>query len=146
MNIQCQDNRSDKDFDAVKSELANEPYNVILTTCDADRHVEVIERMIRFVKERVRAVRLDMPFRKIPKRLVIEMVERVVILLNSIPREGGIHQILSPREIVTEKRFHCPEWPIGQYGQGMIGGTNSIEKERSVDILYLGRNDNGSGH
>ena len=87
-----------------------------------------------------------MPFKKIPKRLVIEMIERVIILLNSIPREGGIHQILSPREIVTGKRFHCPEWPIGQYGQGMTGGTNSIKKERSVDVLYLGRNDNRSGH
>ena len=74
------------------------------------------------------------------------MVERVIILLNSIPREGGIHQILSPREIVTGKRFQCPEWPIGQYGQGMTGGTNSIAKERSIAVLYLGRNDNGSGH
>ena len=81
-------------------------------------------------------------FKKISKRLVIEMVERVVILLNSIPTEGGIYKILSPREIVTGKQFHCPEWPIGQYGQGMIGGTNIIEKERSIDVLYLGKNNN----
>ena len=28
----------------------------------------------------------------------------------------------------------------------MTGGTNSIEKERSVDVLYLSRNDNRSSH
>ena len=43
---------ADKAFDAIKSELEDAPYNVSLTTCDADRHVEVVERMIRFVKKK----------------------------------------------------------------------------------------------
>ena len=52
---------ANKAFNAVKSELEVAPYNVSLTTCDADRHVEVVERMIRFVKERIQTVRLAMP-------------------------------------------------------------------------------------
>ena len=36
-------------FVAIKSELKDEPYNVTLTPCDVNRHVEFLERMISFV-------------------------------------------------------------------------------------------------
>ena len=65
--------------------------------------------------------------------------------MNSIPRKGSLHSILSPRELVTGKKFRCPTIRIGQYIQGIVGGTNDIDKERSIDALYLGRADNGSG-
>ena len=77
---------ADKAFDAIEAELKNEPYNVTLTTCVADRHVEFVERMIRFVKERIRTVRVTMPYKTIPKRMTIEMVHRVIILMNSLPQ------------------------------------------------------------
>ena len=95
----------DKAFNAIKSELEDAPYNVSLTTCDADRHVEVVKRMIRFVKERIRTINLAMPYKTIPKRFTIEMVHCVVVLMNSLPRKGSLHSVLSPREIVTGKKF-----------------------------------------
>ena len=52
---------ADKAFIAVESTIKDEPYNITLTTCDADRHVEVAERKICSVKERIRTVRLAMP-------------------------------------------------------------------------------------
>ena len=72
---------TDKAFDAVESEIKYEPYNITLTTCDANRHVEYVERMIRFVKEQIRTVRIAMPYKTIPKRMTIEMVHRVIILM-----------------------------------------------------------------
>jgi hypothetical protein len=54
--------------------------------------------------------------------------------------------VISPREIVTGKKFRCPTIKIGQYVQGRTGGTNSTDIERSIDALYIGRADNGSGH
>jgi hypothetical protein len=87
-----------------------------------------------------------MPYKKIPKRFTIEMVHRVTMLINSLPQNIGIHSIISPREIVTGKKFRCPSIKIGQYVQGQTGGTNSTEQERSIDSLYIGRADNGSGH
>ena len=128
----------DNAFDAIKSELKDEPYNVTLDTCDANRHVEVVERMIRFTKERIRAVRVAMPYDRLPIRMTIAIIHRVVILMNSIPRKGSLHSILSPREIVTEREFRCPNVCISQFGQGIIGGTNDTDKERSIDALYLG--------
>ena len=108
--------------------------------------MEVVERMIRFVKERFRVVRVAMPYVRIPRRLTIEMVHRVVILMNSLPCKGSLHSILSPREIVTGNKFRCPTIKIGQYVQELVGGTNDTEQERSIDALYLGQADNGSGH
>jgi hypothetical protein len=35
---------------------------------------------------------------------------------------------------------------VGQYIQGHTGGTNDTDQERSIDSLYIGRADNGSGH
>ena len=110
----------DNAFDAIKSELKNEPYNVTLDTCDANRHVEVVERMIRFTKERIRAVRVAMPYDRLPIHMTIAMVHGVIILMNSIPRRGSLHSILSPREIITGKKFRCPDDCIGQFGQGII--------------------------
>jgi hypothetical protein len=137
---------ADGAFESIKHELQDKPYNVALTTCDADRHVETVERQIRFLKERIRAVRVIMPYKKIPKRFTIEMVNKITMLVNSLPKQNGIHSVLSPREIVTGKKFRCPSIKIGQYVQGHTGGTNDTDKERSVDSLYIGRADNGSGH
>jgi hypothetical protein len=137
---------ADGAFQSIKHELQAKPFNITLTTCDADRHVETVERQIRFLKERIRAVRLMMPYKRIPKRFTIEMVHKITVLINSLPKQNGIHSILSPREIVTGKKFRCPSIRVGQYVQGHTGGTNDTDQERSIDSLYIGRADNGSGH
>ena len=36
--------------------------------------------------------------------------------------------------------------PNGQYVQGLLGGSNGTELERSMNTLYLWRTDNNSGH
>jgi hypothetical protein len=126
---------ADGAFQSIKHELQTEPYNITLSTCDADRHVETVERQIRFLKERIHTV-----------RLMIEMVHRVTMLINSIPKQNRIHSILSLREIVTGRKFRCPSIKIGQYVQGHTGGSNSTDEERSINALHIGRADNGSGH
>jgi hypothetical protein len=74
------------------------------------------------------------------------MVHTVTKLINSLPKQNGIHSVISPREIVTGKKFRCPTIKIGQYVQGHTGGTNSTDMERSMYALNIGRADNGSGH
>jgi hypothetical protein len=96
---------ADGAFESIKQELQDDPYHVTLSTCDADRHVETVERQIRFLKERIQSVRFMMPYKKLPKRFTIVMVHKVTMLINSLPKQNGIHSILSPREIVTGKKF-----------------------------------------
>jgi hypothetical protein len=76
---------ADGAFELVQQELQDNPYQVSLTTCNADRHVETIERHIRFVKERIQSVQMMLPYTKLPKRFLIEMVNQVIKLINSLP-------------------------------------------------------------
>jgi hypothetical protein len=87
-----------------------------------------------------------MPYKKVPKRFTIEMVHRITMLINSLPKQNGIHSILSPREIVTGKKFRCPSVKIGKSVQEQTEGSSSTDKERSIDALYIGCTNNGSGH
>ena len=66
--------------------------------------------------------------------------------MNSLPRKGSLHSILSPREIVTGNKFRCPTICIGQYIQGLVECTNDTEQQKSIDVLYLGLAKSGSGH
>ena len=62
--------------------------NITLQTCDRDGHVPRIKRVTEFIKEWTRCFQTEMPFKKLPRRLTIDMVRRVVILINSFPRKG----------------------------------------------------------
>ena len=87
-----------------------------------------------------------MQFNKIPKQFAIELVKEVTKMVNSLPRKGGVHAIQSPRMLVAGIRLHTPTTKCGQYVQGHVGGPNNIHVERTIDSLYIGRNNNGSGH
>jgi hypothetical protein len=68
------------------------------------------------------------------------------MLMNSLPKKSGIHRIISPKELITGKKLRVPGHHTGQYVQGHTGGTSDTGKESSVNALYIGRADNGSGH
>lgn len=72
---------------------------------------------------------MDMPFSHVPKHFFIEVVKQVSILVNSIPRNGGIHAALSQREIITGKKLHVPKYKIGWYVQGHVKTTNDTGEE-----------------
>lgn len=74
-----------------------------------------------------------MSYKTIPKRFTIEMVHCVIILINSLPHNGGLYSVLSPRETVT-KMFRCPNICIKQYLLEV--DINDIEQERSINTLY----------
>ena len=92
----------DKAFESIKSELEYKPYMVILTTCNVDCHVEVIERMIIFVKERICVVRLAMLSKTIPKRFIFDVVHHVIIRVNSLYWKRDLGTVLSPMNMQPE--------------------------------------------
>ena len=89
---------ADKAFDSIKSILEDKLYQVALTTCDDNQYVEIIERTIGSVKERIQVVRLAMPYTTIPKRFMIKMVHRAITLMNSLPHKGGLYSVISPTQ------------------------------------------------
>ena len=106
--------------------------SITLNTCDTNEHVPTIERTIRFLKERIRCIRIEMSFSHIPKWFLIKVVAQVTILVNSIPRKDGVHAALSPREIICGKKLHTPKYKIGQYIQEHLKSTNDTGEKKEV--------------
>ena len=88
----------DGQFDVIRGDLAE--MNITLNTVARGEHVPEVERHIRTIKERVRCVYATLPFTKIPKRMLVELVYFSVFWLNSFPARDGVSTTLSPRAIV----------------------------------------------
>lgn len=55
-------------------------------------HVPEIKRFIRVIKERARAYFAMIPFIKVPKKMVLELIHTVVFYLNAFPWIDGVSQ------------------------------------------------------
>ena len=117
----------------------------------AQEHVPEIERMVRTVKERYRAMYHRAPYNMWTKLMIIRGAGDVVKWLNTFPPSGEISPTYSPRCIITRKPVdfdkHCTV-SFGSYVQATTQNTptNTME-ERSIDGIYLQTLDNTqAGH
>ena len=101
------------------------------------------------MKEKIRWVRSMLPkeIKRIPARLMRELVVSTVKMINSIRRKGGVQPVMSPRLIVTGRKMVLPPYPTGSCVYAIKGGTtNSTNNMRTFAALYLCPNDEGGGH
>ena len=91
----------DREFEAMRDPLLQGTNPIVINTAGADDHVPDIERRIRVVKERVRATKAMLPFKKTPKAMIIESVFNATLWLNSFPSKNSLSKTMSPRSIVT---------------------------------------------
>lgn len=92
----------DREFEPVKNEwLEQDGQTVNMNTIGADDHVPEIERRIRMTKERVKATRSTLPYKKISIAILVEMVFNAVMWLNVFPSKNSLLKIVSPRTILT---------------------------------------------
>ncbi len=102
----------DNEFECLRADLLPMHLDVVPT----DSHVGEIERSIRTVKERLRSTVHGLPFKRLPRLMIVELVAHVVNCLNMFPWKNGISQTMSPSTIVTGRfqhhvsgvRFLCP--------------------------------------
>jgi len=90
---------SNMEFECVQHDFL--PITLNITPRDA--HVGEVERSIRTIKERVRSDIHSMPFKRLPKLMIVELIRRAVMLLNAFPAPDGVSKTLSPRSIMTGK-------------------------------------------
>jgi hypothetical protein len=84
-------------------------------------------------------------FKRIPRRFLIEIVYKTVILINPLMRKGGVSEFLSARENITGKKLRLPPHEMKQFVHASVGETNNLtDVYRTFEALYIGRNDNGS--
>ena len=136
----------DGQFKCVKDKALEE--KIPLNISAEDEHVKEIERSNRTVKERVRGTISQLPFSKLPIRVIIGIVIGCILWLNVVPAKHGVSATLSPRTIMTGKQWdynkHC-QVQAGEYTQTHERHDNSM-KVRTVGAiaLYPTGNDEGS--
>ena len=117
----------DGQFEPLRGNLAE--LGIVLNTASNGEHVPEIERQIRTVKERTRAIYCTLPFKKMPRRLIIEIVYAANYWLNMFPRKGGVSKTLSPRALLTGQTWsyttHC-KLEFGDYVQTHEEHDNSM--------------------
>lgn len=135
----------DGEFEIMRDELAD--IGVMMNTTARDEHVGDIERYIRTLKERMRAIYNTLPFDRMPHRLIIEMAKYSVYWLNSFPHPNGVSDALSPRTIVTGQvvdfNRHC-RFEFGQYVQTHEQHDNSMAP-RTIGALATRPTGNAQG-
>ena len=135
----------DGEFVPLRSGLAE--LGLRLNETSRDEHVGDIERYIRTVKERMRAIYNTLPFQKIPARLVIEMAKTAVFWLNAFPTAGGASRQMSPRTIVTGQQVDYKRlcrFQFGEYVQTHEEHNNSMNP-RTIGAVALRPVGNGKG-
>ena len=135
----------DGEFEHLRGDLAS--MGVTLNDTSRDEHVGDVERFIRTIKERMRAIYNTLPFQKVPARLIVEMGKASVFWLNSVPQKNGLASELSPCTIVTGQKLdfkrHC-RFQFGQYVQTHEEHNNSMSP-RTVGALALRPTGNAQG-
>jgi hypothetical protein len=107
---------TDREFECLRANLPE----LNLNTTAAREHVPDVERQIRVLKERSRAIGSTLPFKVIPGRIIIELVYYAAFWLNAFPPSSGVSTFYSPRTIMTgtalEFAKHC-KIPFGAYAE-----------------------------
>ncbi len=92
--------------------------HMALNTMAAHEHIGEVEQKIRVIKERARGTFNTLPYKKLPKLMVIDFLHFCVMWMNSFPMRSGISKKLSPRELVSrhklDAKLHCRA-PFGSY-------------------------------
>jgi hypothetical protein len=87
----------DVEFEKLRTLLPH----VKLNTMAACEHVREIERKIRVIKERARGIFNSLPYKKLPKMMVVVLLHFCVMWMNSFPVKSGIYKKWSPHELVS---------------------------------------------
>jgi hypothetical protein len=77
----------DREFEPLRDDLPEITFNTVA----ADERVTYVERQIRVIKERAREIRSTLPFKRLPARMIIELIGFVTLWLNTFPPKIGVY-------------------------------------------------------
>jgi hypothetical protein len=118
-----------------------------LNTCAADEHVPKVERYIRTVKDRTRCTYRMLPFRHLPRLVLVHLMRNAVFWLNAFPHEDDATQKYSPRYIMMGQHLSFAKHAViefGAYAQTHEEHTNDMN-QRTMRCICLGPTGNRQG-
>jgi hypothetical protein len=92
---------ADPEFEPLQPVIGHIQFNF----CAQNEHVPEIECFIRTVKDRARSGYNSLPFKRIPRLILIRLVSNAVFWLNAFPHRDGASSTLSPRYLLTGKHL-----------------------------------------
>jgi hypothetical protein len=136
---------TDNEFEPMRGDFLD--LGVELNVASNDEHVPEIKRYIRIVKELTRCVYNTVPFRRMPSRIVVEMVHASVFWLIMFPLEDGVSDSISPRERIASLKLdynkHC-RLEFGSYVQVHEDHDNTMQT-RTTGAIALRPTGNAQG-
>jgi hypothetical protein len=104
------------DFECLRNGITG----VQLNTTAIVEHVMDIKRQIQSVRERVHAIRSNLPFNNLPNRVIIELMNCVVLWINVFPPSSGVSLTYIPSTIMTGTALDYIKYckiPFGVYAE-----------------------------
>ena len=109
---------ADGQFESTRGKVAD--MGITLNTASPEEHVPEVELYIRTIKENSRSVVNVLPFKKLPPRMLTELVYYSNFWNNVFPNKKGVSRAMSPRSIITGEDIdyeqHC-KLESGEYVQ-----------------------------
>jgi len=136
---------ADNEFIVLKEDLEN--IGIRLNIAAKEEHVPEVERQIRVVKERARAIIQTLPYGKIPRKMKVALIQYVIYWLNLLPK---LDQEYSPRDLVLgEEKLDYKkvcQLPFGSYTQvhDDLNTANTMESH-TTRAINLGPTGNVQG-
>ncbi len=129
---------ADNEFQLLRDDI--EGMGIEVNIISKIEHAPEIERQKRVIKERAKGIIQTLPYRMLPKKMRMTMIQYVVFWLNNIPKED---QNESPREMiighqVLDTKMVC-KIPFGAYAQ--VHDNNDITNtmiQRTTGGINLG--------
>ena len=137
----------DGEFEFMELPLLN--LGIALNMWSNNEHIREIKRMIRTVKEQARGTFNTLPFKKVPSRIIVELVLFCVFRLNSLYPSQSIVDGVSPRTIITgltiDYNKHVKH-NFGEYVQTHEEVDNSMQSCTVVAIALRPTSNVQGGH
>ena len=135
---------SDNEFEAIRDDITKTGAD--LHCAGVGKHTPEIERQIRTIKDRCRCVYGIVPYNRMPRMMVKELVYWSVMWLNSFPEEDGVSETMSPREIMTGRKttYDNCKLEFGTYVQTHEEHDNSMSV-RTIGAIALRPSGNMQG-
>ncbi len=127
----------DMEFDKLKNLMAHDALNSIA----AREHVGKIEQKIRVIKETARGMINTLPYKKLPRLMVIELLHFCIMWMNSSLVRSGISDKWSPCELVSrhklDAKLHCRAL-FGSYCEVHVNPeiTNTMDPRTKMGNMF----------
>ena len=143
--LRVRDIHADNEFECIRENMRPVELNIV----PADSHVGEIERSNRTMKEHLRTTVHGLPFRRLPRRMIVALMSDAARCLNQFPWANGISDTLSPATIVTGRPapdYNAMRIEFGAYAQVFEDHTpTNTPRSRTLGAIALNPTGNAQG-